>query len=128
LIDLRVWLEVTAPNDMFVRKNEAVLGFKGVREETLENVVKELEKRRDRGDVGREEGYTGGWETLGEAREPGGMIEDNDDDGHDEQNVEDRKKAKRVSRNSAAQLEEAEAAGRRAAEEARVKDEYDFPF
>ncbi|CAI9628563.1 unnamed protein product [Alternaria burnsii] len=127
LVDLKVWIEETVPNELFVRKSGTVMGFKGVREETLENVVSELRKRKDRGDLESEEGYVGGWQAIvGDGEEMAKEVTDEDDNGGcDELHVK-QKKANRLSRNSDAQLEEAAAAGRNAAEEAKLKNEYEY--
>ncbi|CAG5160019.1 uncharacterized protein ALTATR162_LOCUS5719 [Alternaria atra] len=126
LMDVRVWIEETMPNELFVQKAKHVMDFKTARQETLENVMKELGKRKTKGDVGGEEGYVGGWETVGSENDEKEVLEANGEDGNNEHKAEEGKKAKRLSRNSDAQLEEAAAAGRRAAEEARVKDEYEY--
>lgn len=128
LVYLKVWIEETVPNELFVRKSGTIMGFKGVREETLGNVMSELKKRKDRGDLESEEGYVGGWQAVGrDGEEMAKEVTDEDDnDRCDELHVRKQKKANRLSRNSGAQLEEAAAAGRNAAEEAKVKNEYEY--
>lgn len=130
LLDLKLWIEETVPNKLFVRKSGTIMEFKGVREETLGNVVSELKKRKDRRDLESEEGYVGGWEAVGrDGEEMAKEVTDEDDnDRCDEVNVRKQKNVNRLSRNSDAQLEEAAAAGRNAAEEAKVKNEYEYVF
>ncbi|KAF1847802.1 uncharacterized protein K460DRAFT_403125 [Cucurbitaria berberidis CBS 394.84] len=122
LQDLLKWIEEDCPSDMFIRKAGQVLEFKVARSETLENAKKELEKRKGRGDVGEEEGYTGSWEQVGEDKQ----ADETQMDGKTKMEGKGKEKAQGLSRHTAAALAEAEQAGRNAAEEARIKDEYDF--
>lgn len=122
LLDLQEWLEGTWPNELFVRETNGVRDFQKVRKETLDAVKRVLEKRREKGEVGREEGYVGHWEDVGGEESVGGGKKDEEmglgDKGEDMERV--------LSRHTKAALAEAEAAGREAAEEARIRDEYEF--
>ena len=134
LLDLKTWIEKTAPNSFYTRRAKHVIDFKTARSESLRVVVRELVKRQKRGDVCEEEGYIGAWVTVGED----GEIEEehmHEKNGHedDEEVMEEvewmeevEKKGERVSRHEAGQLEEAAEAGRHAAEEANERNEFEF--
>jgi hypothetical protein len=120
LKDLAEWIEVTWPNDLFVRKAKQVRGFKEVRAETLDEVKKELARREKRGEVGQESGYTGEWEVVGEEEEGEGKGEG--EEGKVAQTGG--REVDRASRVSEAALEAAAEAGRKAAAEAKFLDEW----
>ncbi|CAO2647133.1 Nn.00g080550.m01.CDS01 [Neocucurbitaria sp. VM-36] len=122
LQDLGKWLDEDCPDDLFTGKNGQVRDFKKVRDETRGNFRRELGKREGRGDVGEEEGYVGSWERIGDdGREVSGEMEvEEDGKGKGEE------MAPISSRHTVAALAEAEEAGRKAAEEAKIKDEYEF--
>jgi hypothetical protein len=89
------------------------------RDESVLEVRRELERRERRGDVGSEEGYTGSWEVLGDD----GMGKEN----QEEKKVEGGKGDEGViARMDPAALEAAREVGRRAADDARDNDEYEF--
>jgi hypothetical protein len=119
LKDLAEWIQVTWPNELFVRKANQVRTFKAMRAESLEEVKKELARREKRGEVGPESGYTGDWEVLGEEgksnKEPGEEMEIAQTGGRE---------VDRAGGVSSAALEAAAEAGRRAAAEAKFLDEW----
>jgi hypothetical protein len=128
LLDLKIWLEETAPNALYTRKAKQVMDLKTARAETLGAVIRQLKKREEKGVISEEEGYTGAWETVGADGEMEGARMQEEDDHKDEENVlgDEEEKGKRVSRNSAGQLEQAAEVGRRASEEAEERTEYEF--
>ncbi|KAH7396430.1 hypothetical protein BKA66DRAFT_409275 [Pyrenochaeta sp. MPI-SDFR-AT-0127] len=121
---LQNWIETVHPNDLFIGKAQQVLDFKKVRSETLEEAKRILERRELKGEVGREEGFLGSWELIdsnGETdwtRASGQitMLE-----GKKRMNIRSS-----TGRYTDAALEEAAEAGRKAAEEAKIRDEYEF--
>jgi hypothetical protein len=84
LMYLREWIEEMAPNELFQRKARHVMDFKTARAETLGAVVRELGRREMKGRIGKEEGYTRGWETVGEGEEVEGASV-RVEDGHEEE-------------------------------------------
>ncbi|KAH7413893.1 hypothetical protein DE146DRAFT_762333 [Phaeosphaeria sp. MPI-PUGE-AT-0046c] len=90
--NLKEWLEVKCPNDLFTRKAKQVFAFKKASEESLEEVKKELAGRAKRGE---------GVDVAEKLREN-----------------------EPVSRHTKGALEEAAEAGRKAAEEAKILDEW----
>lgn len=116
LKDLEEWLEVKCPNELFASKAKQIFAFKNARTETLDEVKKEITRRKKRGEVGEEEGYTGDWEMLsGED-----VMDNNEESGAKE--VEECGDCRPVSRHTKEAFEEAAEAGRRAANEAKIWD------
>ena len=113
LLDLEEWIQVKCPEKLFTRRAKQVLDFKTVRNETLSEVRKELERRHKRGELAEEEGYTGGWEVVG-------------GEANVKEEIEKVEKAKSASNHTEAALREADEAGLRAAEEAKTKTEWEF--
>lgn len=62
--DLKTWIE--ASEDVYVGEHNNLVGFREVREETLQLVKRELERRGVKTTVGETEGYLGEWEDIGE--------------------------------------------------------------
>lgn len=120
LQDLAEWIEVKSPNELFTRKAGQVLAFKSARDESLKEVRKELLRRGKKGEVGVEEGYLGDYDTI------------DSDEGEDEaQSGGIKKEVRKVvkvhdkaSRITEAALDEAAEAGRKAAKEAKMMDEW----
>lgn len=105
-----------------MRKSKTVVDFKKVRSETLEAVKTTLARREVKGEIGDDEGYTGDWvdvraATELESVEKGGKIGAKDDTDAGEEVP---------SRHSGAALAAAAEAGRQAADEARINEEYEF--
>ena len=73
------WIEEKCPSELFEGKARQVQEFKGARQESLEEVRKELARREKWGKVGEDEGCTGDWEVdkKDERRDSGG-AEDGD--------------------------------------------------
>jgi hypothetical protein len=123
LLDLKEWIETTCPNALFTRRAKQVLGLKTARMETVHEMDMELERRREKGEVGLEPGYTGDWELV----DAHGKDED-----RQMRRVEEKEEAQvkrrppNKSRHSEAGLELAREAGRKAAEDAKDHDDYDF--
>ncbi|KAJ4377250.1 hypothetical protein N0V83_000073 [Neocucurbitaria cava] len=92
LQDLAKWLEKDCPNELFEGEGAQVRDFKGVRSETAENVKRELQKREERGDVGKEEGYTGIGRRLGmrekKRRRRGSYDQDEKDEMKDDMDID----------------------------------------
>ncbi|KAH3929048.1 hypothetical protein HBH44_099720 [Parastagonospora nodorum] len=118
LQDLAEWIEVKSPNEIFTRKAKQVLAFRNARDESLEEVKKELQRRERRGEVGVEEGYLGDYD----------MVDtDEDEDSGQSGGIKNevRKEGKvhdKMSRHTEAALDEAAEAGRKAAEEAKMME------
>jgi hypothetical protein len=118
LQDLAEWIEVQCPNGIFTRKAKQILEFKNARDQSLEEVGKELKRREKRGEVGVEEGYTGDYEVVGGTEEEVDEGQTEVSDGWT--TVKD--KERQLSGHTQAALEEAAEAGRKAAREARLMD------
>lgn len=119
LQDLLAWIEEMWPNELFVGTKVQVRAFRLARDESVLEVRRELERRERRGEVGGEEGYTGSWEVLGDD----GMGKGN----QEEKKVEGNEEHERLmARMDPAALEAAREVGRRAADDARDNDEYEF--
>ncbi|KAH3974024.1 hypothetical protein HBI25_173480 [Parastagonospora nodorum] len=118
LQDLAEWIEVKSPNEIFTRKAKQVLAFRNARDESLEEVKKELQRRERRGEVCVEEGYLGDYD----------MVDtDEDEDSGQSGGIKNevRKEGKvhdKMSRHTEAALDEAAEAGRKAAEEAKMME------
>lgn len=120
---LQKWIETDCPSDLFVSPTRQVLDFKKVRSETLEATKKLLKLRESRGEIGKQDDVVGSWELVDSHAETTGMQT------HGETNMvgfEERERKSWTGRHTDAALEEAAEAGRRAAEEARIRDEYEF--
>ncbi|KAH8732057.1 hypothetical protein GQ44DRAFT_735729 [Phaeosphaeriaceae sp. PMI808] len=118
LHDLKKWIEVDCPNELFTRKAKQVLAFRAMRDESLKEIHKELAKgEAKKGEIGEDSGCIEDWEIINENREcvSSGAIE-----------VVEGKIGDSASGHTVAALEEAAEAGRRAAEEAKIRNEYDF--
>jgi hypothetical protein len=118
LQDLAEWIEVQCPNGIFTRKAKQILEFKNARDQSLEEVGKELKRREKRGEVGLEEGYTGDYEVVGGTEEE---VDEGQTEGSDGWTTV-KGKERQLSGHTQAALEEAAEAGRKAAREARLMD------
>jgi hypothetical protein len=118
LQDLVEWIEVKCPNEIFTRNAKQVLEFRNAREESLEEVGKELGRREKHGEVGLEEGYTGDYEVVGGTEEE---VDEGQTEGSDGWTTV-KGKERQLSGHTQAALEEAAGAGRKAAREARLMD------
>ncbi|KAH7071133.1 hypothetical protein BKA63DRAFT_418773 [Paraphoma chrysanthemicola] len=108
------WIEVTCPNELFIGTHLQVVGFRDARIETVEEIRKELGRRERNGDA---VGLKGGWEVIGEKEEGkkgNGKASEGDENGEGNTGMDERA------------LEEAREVGRRAAGEARDRDEYEI--
>jgi len=124
LQDLAQWIEVKCPNELFTRKARQVHAFKRARDESLEQVQQELQRREKRGEVGVEEGYLGDYDIIDtdegeDEAQSGGTKKEMKEEGRKEVKVHDK-----TSRISEAALDEAAEAGRKAAKEAQMMDEW----
>lgn len=108
-------------NELFTRRANQVFAFENTRNESLEEVKKELVKREKRGEVGEEERYTGDWEVLSEED---GVNEIEKGIGEDVCDARGSGPGVSVSRHTKVASEEAAEAGRGAAEVARILDEW----
>ena len=62
--DLRKWIEES--EDVYVGKHKQVAEFREKREDTLEQVRRELGRREVGEEIGEEEGYLGAWDDVAE--------------------------------------------------------------
>ncbi|KAH7067899.1 hypothetical protein FB567DRAFT_457772 [Paraphoma chrysanthemicola] len=111
LRDILEWNEITCPNELFIGTHAQVVGFRDTRIKTVEEVREELGRRERSGDAVELEGE---WEVIGEKKEGDGKAGEGYEKGEGSGAIDERA------------LEEAGEVGRRAAEEARDRDEYEI--
>lgn len=120
LLDIKEWIEETCPNELFTRDARHVLHFKAARDESVDEIRKELERRKIVGDVGREPGYTGDWKVVDDD-----VSKNEHSDGSEDEETS-MNKPTHIPRHSEAGLEAAREAGRKAAEDVEDQQEWDF--
>ncbi|KAF2826670.1 hypothetical protein CC86DRAFT_416321 [Ophiobolus disseminans] len=84
---LQEWITVECPNKLFTSKAKQVLSFRKARDETLEEIYRELERRKKPGDIGAESGNVEKWEIVEHDDDTSGKegSETNEDGFHEEE-------------------------------------------